>query len=138
MDQFWSNKILVLLCQGPKRQNSMMSGFFDPETLICGFYYNKLLQQYKSNMETISQVIIFVNRGIKQFVFVWKSRCWFLLLCCVFVLGKFRVSHFLANFVKMGTRKWWRYCSISSKSWIWISYISKNMKWKFANFCIFK
>ena len=26
-DQFWSNKILVLLCQGPKHNVSMISGF---------------------------------------------------------------------------------------------------------------
>ena len=29
-DQFWSNKISVLLCEGPKPQNSMISGFLDP------------------------------------------------------------------------------------------------------------
>ena len=30
MDQFWSNKIWVLLCEGPKPPNSMTSGFLNP------------------------------------------------------------------------------------------------------------
>ena len=29
-NQFWSDKILVLLCEGPKPPNSMVSGFLDP------------------------------------------------------------------------------------------------------------
>ena len=38
-DQFWSNKILVLLCEEPKPPNSMISGFFElVGTLIYWFY----------------------------------------------------------------------------------------------------
>ena len=29
-DQFWFNKIPILLCEGPKPPNYMISGFLDP------------------------------------------------------------------------------------------------------------
>ena len=37
LDQFWSNKILVVLLEVPKPPNSMTSGFVAPGTLIYGF-----------------------------------------------------------------------------------------------------
>ena len=46
LDQFWSNKISVLLCEGAKPQNSMISGFVDPlGALISGLNIQKTLQK---------------------------------------------------------------------------------------------
>ncbi len=44
-DQFWFNKMSVSLCEGPRPQNSMISGFLRPVgTLIYGFEYTNSLQ----------------------------------------------------------------------------------------------
>ena len=46
-DLFWSNKISVLSCEGPKPQNAVLSGLLDPVgPLIIGFEYAKLLRTY--------------------------------------------------------------------------------------------
>ena len=59
LDQFWSDKILVLLCEGPKPQKSMISGFVEPlGTLIYGFRYTKrLINNIREIMETCSNIL---------------------------------------------------------------------------------
>ena len=55
MDQFWSNKILVLLCEGPKPHNSMISEFVTPwGPLFIDFNIPKCFNEYKTIMETFS------------------------------------------------------------------------------------
>ena len=57
MDQLWSVQISVLLCEGPKPANSMISGLLTPgEPLFIAFYYTKLLQIIYENMDTFSKI----------------------------------------------------------------------------------
>ena len=45
---FWSNKFSVLLCDGPKLQNSMISGFSNPKgRLFLDFNIPKNFKEYK-------------------------------------------------------------------------------------------
>ena len=44
--QFWPNRILVLLCEGPEPNISMISGFLGPgESLFINFNIPKILQK---------------------------------------------------------------------------------------------
>ena len=62
LDQFWSDKISVLLCEGPKPNISMISGFLSPgEPLSTDLNIPKYFKKYKNNMETFSENIIFIN-----------------------------------------------------------------------------
>ena len=50
MEQFWSNNILVLLCDGPKPNISMISGFLSPgEPLFMDLNIPKILQKIWSH-----------------------------------------------------------------------------------------
>ena len=49
-DQFWSNKTSVLLCEGPKPYNSMISGFLTPrEPLSIDLNIQDYFNIYKKN-----------------------------------------------------------------------------------------
>ena len=49
-DQFWSIKILVLLCEEPKLPNSMISGVLSPgEPLFVDFILPKWSNEYKKS-----------------------------------------------------------------------------------------
>ena len=64
LDQFWSNRILVLLCEGPKPANSMISGFLSPGgTLFMGFNIPNYYKKYKKSGH-IFENVIFVNLRI--------------------------------------------------------------------------
>ena len=59
LDQFWYNKMSVLLCEGPKPPNSMISGFVSPgEPLFMDLNISKYFKQYKKDME------VFFKRGM--------------------------------------------------------------------------
>ena len=60
MDQFWFNKISILLCEGPKPNISMISGFCEPlEPRIYGFYHAKILQNISAKyMEPFQKILI--------------------------------------------------------------------------------
>ena len=46
-DQFWSNKVSVLLLERPKSQNPMISGLLDPwDPLIYTGEYKKIWEQF--------------------------------------------------------------------------------------------
>ena len=50
-DQFWSNKILVLVCEGPKLNMSMISGFLDPwDPSFMDLNIPKDFKKYQENM----------------------------------------------------------------------------------------
>ena len=50
--EFWSDNILVLLCEGPKPQNSMIYGFWGlVGTLIYGFHW--LIYGFKYTKNTL-------------------------------------------------------------------------------------
>ena len=55
LDQFWSNKILVLLCEGPKPPNSMIYWFLSPGEPVFMHLdipkYFKTYKKYRHNFE---------------------------------------------------------------------------------------
>ena len=57
---FCSNKILVLLCEGPKPQNSMISGFVSPP-LFIDFNIPNYFNKYKKVYGNIFEKYFFVN-----------------------------------------------------------------------------
>ena len=60
-DQFGSNKILVLFCEGPKPNISTNSGFLDPlDPFICLFILIYKIISNRKVMETL-KTINFVN-----------------------------------------------------------------------------
>ncbi len=54
-NQFWSDKILVLFCEGSKPNISMISGFLPPGMLINGLDIPTYFKKYKKIMETCSK-----------------------------------------------------------------------------------
>ena len=79
LDQFWFNRIPILLCEGPSPPNSMMSSFLHPETFISGFTYTKTLQtmwKYGNNFE--NDMFINLRFGKLKILIImdklWKRR----------------------------------------------------------------
>ncbi len=63
-DQFWSNKMSVLLCEVPKPNIFMISGFLNPwSPLFMEVNIQKILQTNKKHMDAFLK-ILFVNMGI--------------------------------------------------------------------------
>ena len=59
LDQFWSNKVLVLLCEGPESPNSMISGFLNPgEPLFMDLHRENTSKIYKLIMETFKKTCL--------------------------------------------------------------------------------
>ena len=59
---FWSNEISVLLCEGPKPPNSMISNFLSPgEPLFIDLDIPNYLNEHKKIMETFSEINISIN-----------------------------------------------------------------------------
>ena len=59
LNQCGSNKMSVLLCEGPKPNISMISGFVSPgEPLFMsyGLKYTKILQKYKESLEKFPNI----------------------------------------------------------------------------------
>ena len=53
LDQFWSNKMSALLCEGPKPPNAMISGLLSPwEPLFQDLNIHNYFKKYKKVMET--------------------------------------------------------------------------------------
>ena len=99
MAQFWSNKISILLCEGPKANMSMISGFVD-------FNMPKYVKQYREMYGHISEQIIFVNLGIQMFdLIVENPRTVYCL--CLYVSFLFVMSgiSFFIKFCEDGQRK---------------------------------
>ena len=63
MDKFWFDKMSVLLCEGPKPPNSMISGFLNPSgPLLIDLNLPNYLTKYMSeNMETFLENTFFAN-----------------------------------------------------------------------------
>ena len=56
MDQFWSNKISVLLCEEPKPQVSMISGLLSPrESLFIDLNIPNYFRKYEKIMRTFCE-----------------------------------------------------------------------------------
>ena len=70
-DQFWSKKISALLCEGPKPNISMFSGFVNPweplvmDSIILEYFENigKLWKHFKKICLHTSGLPFFVNFG---------------------------------------------------------------------------
>ena len=56
LDQFMSNKILVVVLERPKPNMFMISGFLNPGEVIYGFKYTKILQSTR-HIDTLSENI---------------------------------------------------------------------------------
>ena len=117
----WYNKIPVSLFQTSNSWLLMISGFVEPwKPVFTHFILPKCFRKYKKIMGTSWENIMFANTDIKNF-------------------EKFQryVYHFLRiSFLNYIIRRWGsnKFPLIKSrKAWIWISYLSKNMKWKFGN-----
>ena len=91
------NKILVLLCEGPKHQKSMISGFLSPgEPLFMDLNIPKYFKEYKTNLETFLKHTMFVNMGIVFIIFMFLN----VYVPFLFYLG---ISFFI-NFSEDGNR----------------------------------
>ena len=80
--------------------------------------------------------VIFGTFCIHFLLFFWvfdflMFRFWFLEFWKFEILKSWKVEDGHRRMMKIPVKK-------SSKSWIWISHLSKNMKLKFGNLCIFK
>ena len=73
LDQCWSNKILVWLCEGPKPQNSMISGFPDPwNPVFIDLNIPNYFNEHEKYMESVA--FSFINRVIWNFENSGKYR----------------------------------------------------------------
>ena len=79
-DQFWSNKRSISLCEGPKPQNSMISG-----------YFGMIKTPIKTQIALKNQEKTKTHRIALRILGATKSRCWATLeILCAF--QKFALS----------------------------------------------
>ena len=75
--QYWSNNVSILLCEGPKTQNSMIWGFLDvsrpPKPVLFIFRDTKTPRKIQEESNTILKNVILGNLKRLQ-IDVWK--CW--------------------------------------------------------------
>ena len=105
LDQFWSNKISVLLLERLKPPHSMISGFLNPgEPVFMDLIYQITSNSIKAHGH-IFKNIIYINLRIWNFENVAKSAY---RICAAFRLLLFRKPHVLPILEKTGTEQWWK------------------------------
>ena len=112
----------------------MIPGFPKPwKPVFIHFIIPKFFKRFKKNLRTLCKHIIFVNMWITIFENVLKALSTVLFFVRFFIYKI--ISHFYIIFCEDEDRKMMPTPIIKSrKAWIWISYLSQNMKWKC---CIF-
>ena len=100
-DQFWSNEISVLLCEGPKLNIFMISGFLTPggRPLFIDLKIPNYFKQYKKNAGILENIII-LEMEISFF-----EKCQSIYLFFVFAIFSISMHIFQSHFVKTGTGK---------------------------------
>ena len=129
--QFWFDKISVLLCEGPKPSMSMISGFLNPwNPVFIDLNTLKIFRNIRKYGNMFENIICVHLR-----IVFWK----FLKSHVPFCILDMSSTSLFYQICEDGDREMMKLGWIKSpKSWIWISYLSKKLKCKFANFSIFR
>ena len=106
------------------------SNILSTSGLVALLTITRMLQKYKKDMGTSWNNIIFVNLGLKQ-IDNFRKTC---MPHVPYSFWKFEYLIFILYFTRMRIGRWWISIKTFPKAWIWISYLSKNMKWKCGNF----
>ena len=72
-DQFGSNKISVLFCEGPKPNMSILSGFLNPGGPLFMDLHLQNTSKHIREIGNMFEPLMFVNLRIYNFYFVGKS-----------------------------------------------------------------